>query len=68
MPNHLFVRVSTEAGLTNMPAAIAARDSSLKVVDRPTSDAPKPRVKKGAATPSPKPEATVSADTPKESA
>lgn len=63
----LIVRVSTEAGLIRIPAAIAALDPSLKVVDRPATEggetAPsKPRVKKGAATPTPNTEASASAD------
>ncbi len=57
----LIVRVSTEAGLIRIPAAVAALDESLKVVRGPASPsgetAPtKLRVKKDAATPIPNPE------------
>lgn len=57
----LIVRVSTEAGYVRIPAAVASRSDSLKVVGGPKSGggetAPtKPRVKKGAATPTTSPE------------
>lgn len=79
----LFVRISTPDGHFAMPAAIAARDKSLKVIaDRPASDGlggveqPKPRRRKSAArtrraskgaVTPPIPEANVSADIPEES-
>ena len=60
----LFVRVSTEAGYVRIPAAIAALDPTLKVVDEKGREVgpTKPRVPKGAATPTPNPEATASGD------
>ena len=60
----LIVRVSTEAGLIRIPAAIAALDPTLEVVDEKGREVgpTKPRVKKGAATPTPNPEATASGD------
>ena len=63
----LIVRVSTEAGLIRIPAAVAARSDSLRVVGGPTlpggKTAPtKPRVKKDAATPTPSPEAPALGD------
>ena len=64
----LIVRVSTPAGLIRIPAAIAALDPSLEVVSGPATDGgqtppSKPRVKKGAATPTPNPEVPASDDT-----
>ena len=51
----LLVRVSTEAGFVRIPAAIAALDPTLKVVDEKGREVgpTKPRVKLGAATPNP---------------